>query len=248
MFQSPRFIQNSFSLFFPRQPTIRRKANDFEDHLQGYSQPQIIPVPDDLDPQIPRMIFGSEHGFSQIVVSQINIALNVSYSPDWQTNVENCKAYLVERVPVIFGLIDILENSQVHFSGLSTNARLTSQESDNSILAHIARKFLLNHDVSSIHDLQFKQTKVISDRFFSNLTVRNYRVWAIPESVAPVPHLPRNQVAERGIEIIGDFNDRFAYNEDRDFQTNPKVALDIIQNGLDEATRMISEVTSGVGN
>jgi hypothetical protein len=66
--------------------------------------------------------------------------------------------------------------------------------------------------------------------------------------MAPVPHLPGNQVVERGIEIIGDFNDRFAYNEDRDYQTNPKVALDIIQNGLDEATRMISEVTSGVGN
>lgn len=247
MFKDPRYIQNIFSLFFPRQPTIRRKANDFEDRLANlYFQPQIIPVPDDLDPQVPRMIFGSEHGFSQIIISQVNIKLNVSYSPDWQVDIDKGRQYLLERVPKLFDLVAILEDSTVNFSGLSTKVRLATQQNDQSILSHIAKKILVNQDVSSLHDLQIKQTNVLSDRFFSNIVIGNYRVWTIPDSVTSVPHLHRNQVVERGIEINGDFNDRFAYNEGRQYQTGSIVAQEIIQQGLDEMHRVISEVISDV--
>jgi len=82
MFDKAKYIQNGFNISFSRQPEIRRRANDFEDRLKGlYFQPHIVPVPDDLDPEVPRMLFGSEHGFSQIIVSQISLVLNVTYSP-----------------------------------------------------------------------------------------------------------------------------------------------------------------------
>ena len=52
MFEQTKFVNNSFSLVFPRQPQIRRMANEFEDRLkERYFQPQIISVPDDLDPE-----------------------------------------------------------------------------------------------------------------------------------------------------------------------------------------------------
>lgn len=90
MFESIKYIQSSFSVSFSRQLQIRRSANTFEDFLKShfsghYGQPQVISVPDELDSEIPRIIFGSRHGFSQVIVSQINMTLNVTYSPDWQT-------------------------------------------------------------------------------------------------------------------------------------------------------------------
>lgn len=75
MFETPKFITNNFSVVFKREPTIRRMANDFEDRLKGYYfQPQIVPVPDEIEPAMPRIIFGSEHGYSQIIFSQISVA------------------------------------------------------------------------------------------------------------------------------------------------------------------------------
>ena len=54
MFENAKYIKNSFNIFFSRQPEIRRRANDFEDKLKGrYFQPHIVPVPDDLDPEVP---------------------------------------------------------------------------------------------------------------------------------------------------------------------------------------------------
>jgi hypothetical protein len=105
MFQPPSYIQNSFSIFFPRQEMIRRRVNEFEDTLTGrYSQPQVLPIPDELDPEVPRILFDSKHGFSQIVISQINMSLNVSYSSDWQSDIGRGRNYLTERVPTLFDL------------------------------------------------------------------------------------------------------------------------------------------------
>lgn len=243
MFQQSRFIQNSFSIFFPRQLTIRRQSNDFEDILKGqYFQPQIISVPDEMNPEIPRIIFGSEHGFSQIVISQINISLNVSYSPDWQLDINLGKEYLMEKVPLLFSLVETIGDPEVYFCGLSTKARLASQSDSHSILEHIARLFLSNEEQSNSHDLQIKKTVTHDDRFFSTQSVGNYRVWKIPENPDFILHLSNNQVIEQGIEIIGDYNDRYGYNQHPDYKSGLNVANDIVTNGITEAIRLAAIV------
>src|SRR4051794_20050190 len=98
IFSTPRYVQNSFSVIFPRQLDIRRRANDFENKLSGnYGQPQIFPMPDELEPEAPRIIFNSSHSYSQIVISQISITMNVNYSPEWQVNADLRRNYLLER-------------------------------------------------------------------------------------------------------------------------------------------------------
>ena len=92
MLETARYIQNSYSVTFPRQHDVRRKANKVEDflqtHLAGhYKQPMVIAVPDEVDPEIPRLMFGSRHGFSQLILSQVGLTLHVTYSPDWQVDV-----------------------------------------------------------------------------------------------------------------------------------------------------------------
>src|SRR5215213_5074766 len=109
MFQAARYIQNSFSIIFPRVHDIRRRANAFEDLLRGeYGQPQIISVPDEFAPEVPRIIFESEHRYSQIVISQVSIALNVTYSVDYQIDATKRNPYLVERINSLFALLDLL--------------------------------------------------------------------------------------------------------------------------------------------
>jgi len=54
----PIFAASSFSVVFPRVPRIRRLTNELEDRLADpYGEHQSIPVPDELDPQVPRIIF-----------------------------------------------------------------------------------------------------------------------------------------------------------------------------------------------
>lgn len=220
---------------------IRRRDHDFEDRLSGqYFQPQIIPVPDDFSPEVPRMIFGSEHGFSQIIVSQINISLNVSYSPDWQIDISKGKEYLNEKIPILFDLVESLEGAEANFCGFNTKVRLTSSADDKSILSHIAKLFLSGDAEANLHDLQIKKTSTCSEQFYSNQTVSNYRVWKSPESQAVVPHLSQNQIIERGIEITGDYNDRYGYNQNLGYESNRDVANIIVAQGIDKMGHIIA--------
>jgi hypothetical protein len=242
VFQNPRYVQNSFSLAFPRQQTIRRKANDFEDRLAGmYFQPHIIPVPDDIDPEFPRMIFGSEHGFSKIIISQINITLVVTYSPEWQVDIPRGRAYLLERAPVLFCLLGVL-GVDPYYCGLGTRVRLASSAPDNAILDQLARQFLTIPDVEDLHELLIKLTRVVSCRFFSHLAIQNYRSWATGVGELGAVPLPIKQTSERGVQLIGDINDRYAFNETPGYRSSENAAREIINLGLEEIQSMVVAV------
>lgn len=242
MFEEPRYIGNSFNVTFSRQPAIRRMANDFEDKLEGqYFQPQIIPVPDDLDPNVPRMIFGSRHGFSQIIVSQINLLLSVTYSPDWQLDISKGREYLLDRVSILFRLLDILEGAELCFCGLTTLVRLPSKTDADRIFGDMTELCMRDWDIQDLHDIQIKTTAVISKLFFSNITLRNYRIWKHGEN-QEILRLPLEKTMEQGIEIEGDFNDRYNFNEDPGYSSSQDITGEIIDKGLAEIRRAISKV------
>lgn len=246
MFQLPKYIQNSFSIFFPRQEMIRRKVNDFEDVLADhYSQPQVFPVPDELNPEVPRILFDSEHGFSQIVISQINMSLNVTYSSDWQSDISKGMEYLTERVPILYRLVGSLgDERKIHYCGIVTRARAVSQQDDRAIISHMSRILQLGQDETDLHDLEVKKTTTLSERFFSNVTLKNYRTWRIPEdSIFRPPRVSDNQIIERGIEVTGDFNDRYKYNQDPSYDSESTLARDIINQGIEEVNRLLSQMT-----
>jgi len=251
MFQRTRYLRNSFSLTFPRQPDIRRKANDFEDalkeKLQGhYSQPQVIAVPDELDAEVPRLIFASRHGFSQIIISQVSIVLNVTYSPDWQSDIEKGRDYLSERVKVLYELLSVLNGIRPYFSGLTTHVRLVSNADDKQILEDLSKLWTKDCfdglELDTTHELLLKMTTVHSERFFSNMTVRNYRGWTFEGAQTGIRPSPSAEASERGVEIIGDFNDRYAYNEKNNYFSESAVADEIISGGLNEIKRVIAEI------
>jgi hypothetical protein len=236
----PRYTQNSFSIAFPRYPNIRRRANDFEDFLkkrfQGhYGQPQVIPVPDELDPEVPRLIFGSRHGFSQIIVSQIGMTLNATYSPDWQIEIAKGREYLKSRGKALFELLSMLENIPAYFSGLTTRVRLATESNENGLLRQMRNRLDISLPGEDIHEINVKITTVEEDKFFNNITIQNFRTWKNIQSPDSIPRLSRKNSSERGLEIIVDFNDRYAFNERPDYFSSDDVALEVIDKGLQRA-------------
>ncbi|HLG29906.1 MAG TPA: hypothetical protein VI387_06800, partial [Candidatus Brocadiales bacterium] len=96
-----------------------------------------------------------------------------------------------------------------------------------------------NQDVRGIHDLQFKRTTIESGRFFSNITLNNYREWNIEGREQGIINLPTKEASERGIEIVGDFNDRYKFNEDKEYRSAIEVACIIIDEGLSEIGKFV---------
>ena len=252
MFKESKFLQNSFVINFSRCTTIRRLANNFEDALKEklsghYSQPQVIPVPDELDPEVPRLIFTSIHGYSQIIISQISLVFNVIYSPDWQIDISKGKDYLLERSKVLFDLLlEVIPNIKIYFCGLTTRVRIPSKLKEEDLISFLKTKFLKDTTITKdIYDIQLRTTKVIEKKFFSNITVQNYRAWEKMEPLIEIPRLSFDKVNEKGIEIIGDFNDRYAFNENKSYYSTKEVSKEIIHKGIEIVLKVINYILQG---
>lgn len=252
MFGQPKYIQNTFSVSFERCRDVRRRVNAMEDSLKQkypghFGQPQMIPVPDEFDPEVPRVIFESQHGFSQIIVSQIAVTLNVTYSPDWQLDISKGRQYLLERVTILYALFEAMRDDRraAYFCGLTTRVRLQSSVDDAATVSALISQITKNGDGSATYDINLRRTTVVADRFFSNTAIQNYRSWQAEPDVTQIPRLRRNAATERGIEVIGDFNDRYAFNEQDGYSSTADVATEVIDRGLDEVRNAIERFQRG---
>ncbi|AVX32179.1 hypothetical protein CTH_2642 [Carboxydocella thermautotrophica] len=236
-----KLINTSFSVVFPRQAHIRRKAYELEDRLKNlYLQPEILPVPDEIDPEMPRIIFSSHHGYSQLIVSQVNIQLTAFYSPDWQENMELGKKYFMERSSLIFNLLDLIGDIKPYFCGITNRAQINIDTiSDKVVLKQIANTFLkeLSDNTS---DIEVKNTKIVDNRFYSNIIVRNFRTWEHNDH-QEVIRLSNKGALKRGIEVICDFNDRYAFNEIENYFSDKSILNEIIERGFTELNSVLAQ-------
>ncbi len=246
MFQTPKYLQNSFSIVFPRKPSIRKNVFEFEKKLEDlYIQPQVINIPDEINPEMPRMVFTSKHGHSQIIISQVNLVLNVNYSSDWQSDISQGKEYILNKVSVLYELLNILEEACPYFSGFNTLVQIPAQEEDNeTIISHIYNLFSKDLEPSpyDLYEFQFKTSKIVEDSFFSNITIQNYRNWNLDFGVEGIPKLYSKDIIESGIQIVGDFNDRYAFNEKESYCSIQKQAQKIIDLGLAKVSNTIEQI------
>ncbi|SRR5579883_589255 len=246
MFQKPKYLQNSFSLVVPRKPFIRRKVFDFEKKLENlYNQPQITNIPDEMNPDIPRMVFTSKDGHSQIIISQLNFILKIQYSPDWQFEVFKGKEYILSKVSILYELLDILDEKCPLFCGFNTLVQIPAQEEDDeSVISRIYNLFSKdgNPDSFDIYEFQIKTSKVLEEKFFSNITIQNYRNWNIDFVGEGILKLSNKGIIESGIQITGDFNDRYAFNENEFYCSIENQAKKIIDLGFGEVNNMITKI------
>ena len=247
MFQKPKCLQNNFSIIFPRKISIRRKAFDFENKLENFfNPPQVIEVPDNINPELPRMVFTSKHGHSQIIISQMNFVLNVNYSIDWQSDLSKGREYLLQKVSILFDLLEIIDEKCPSFCGLNTLVQIPAEDNGGKVISHINNFFSNNRNLSSsdIYEFQSKISKIVSSQFFSSIIIQNYRNWDISNiELGGILKFPINKITESGIQILGDFNDRYIFNEKESYCSEENQAKTIIELGLNEINTTIEEIT-----
>ena len=226
-------IRSTFTeLVFSRVHQIRRHLNDFEDKLSGrYGQPQTIPVPDELDPAVPRVMFQSLGGHSQIVISQMSITLNVTYDGEWVRDASKRASYLLDRVPLVHELCKVA-GAEPAFTGLNGRARLASSASDANILDKLVGVLGIKDVPGELSELSLRMSSIVDHQYFDNVTIQSYRQWSLDDPTA-VRRLPSARATSRGIELIQDFNDRYAYNEQSDYLTSAETGALVV------GTRMI---------
>ena len=234
MLAEPRLVQHTMTVHFPRRPGIRREVNVLEDALNeacpdGYGTPQVIPMPDEFGADFPRIIFSSVKGFSTIAVSQQTISLVVNYSIDWQIDTKKCLEYLKKRAGMLFKMLERLEESSAYV-GVTTLARVSSTENDaNEVLEPLKRLLSPDLDLDGANEITFRLSKSVDNIYFTNATIATSMEWT-PDHIAS-GRFPLGEHTSANIDIVGDFNNRLAFNENSIDVTTLADAVGMIDQG-----------------
>jgi hypothetical protein len=245
--EETQYIESSFSVIFPRQADIRLKINDFERKLKGhYGQPQIINIPDDIGPEAPRAIFISNDTYSQIVISQVNIVLTINFSVDLQYNENLRKNYVLEKSSLVFDMVNSIriEGKQIKASycGFTTTVHIPVNSKEISVIGLVSKLLNVDGDHRDIHDISRRVARIVKDKYFSNIVIENYRTWQFDIPTTSIIKLRNANIKEQGIQVIGDYNDKFAYQERSSYSTTKSEMNKVIEQGLKVIAQAVEEV------
>lgn len=248
MFAQPKYIQAGISIIFPRKSDIRRSAGDLENALTGeFNPPTVIGVPDEMQSEVPRMVFESPNGYSQLVISQVSMTINVGFSPDYQIDDTSRQDYLGRKIPLLFKSLNICGINNAYFVGLNWIVRIaTPMVPDNHVIQALARHLLPGQTPRSLFDLEVKRVEVIESKYFSNVTFANYRQWSDDVQTSGIVRRPQLTAADRGVQIVFDFNDRYSFNEKEDYRTDVQVALDILTKAQEISSETIQAIIRSI--
>lgn len=232
MFEPLKYIQSTFSLVFPAVGDLRSVEQELYGVLKGRYFQAGLASQSSQGPNV-ALVYQSQHGHSQIVIEPNSATLNVVYSPNWQTAVDRAQGYVEERSHLLFDLLTVAHAESPLFCGSVTRARLTATTaSDEDIARFAAQLFAPKVDPETAHDVLFRSTNLVDGTYFNNITIQNYRDWTIGLPPIGVMRLSRYQAAGRGIEIVGDFNSRYAFNEGVEFSVTKDVATHVLARNL----------------
>ncbi|WP_349984442.1 hypothetical protein ABRP17_016675 [Stenotrophomonas sp. WHRI 8082] len=240
-----------------RNQMIRRAINDIEDlvkasSVDGFAQPQMFPFPDELEPEIPRVVFTSKGGHSQLMVSQISITFNVTYSDDWAADHEKCLNYLASKVRLLF---DIARAGWKSFPGPSftgvTTVFRAGADSQKAAVA-MAAQFFANREelIASANELSCRRSLSVGDHFFNNLALQTFAGFdqSLLVALNGIPKMRSDSLTACGVEVSCDYNDRLAFNERDDYVSSESTLSGMLAAGFQSALEAVGTIRQGAGN
>lgn len=214
-----KLVRMTVSVKYPTEIKVRRNANLIEDLFEEkYNQPMVIPIPDEIDPNFPRIQLQSKNGHSNIAFSQISVDFNVGFDGDYESDYGLCEKYVRERIDMIIKFFKDPEvnKEKIYYTGLSTQIKFEFEKTE-KVIEYMKRNFdLKKYENASIYDYSQKVSIVESEKYFQNIAIGNYRdyqqVTVNPESPS-ITSFVGSEVVSSGLLITLDVNDRYHYNE-----------------------------------
>lgn len=209
----------SISVTYKRINGVKKTYYNNEEILKQYfNEATVLPVPDDAPDEIPRIIVKTLHEHAQLNITPVASTLQITYNDGFERDWESCVAYIQERMNTVFEFLNILTDNQYDYIGIVTNVLMDDVATDGAKV--LANNLLKGQDVSRIYDLDIKYTFVEEEKIFVNIMLQNARLFqenASPNNAGDLA--VSNQIAE-SIAAIVDINDRYGFNNDRDYRTD----------------------------
>lgn len=239
-----RIRQTNVNLVYPKVTDWRKKYVVAEDILSDHFMPAtILPIPDEVQEQVPRAIVQSKHGHSVLNVALTVSSFTTTYSGDYVSSWKLCEDYLKDRCDSVYQLVDKLSGTDYEYVGLISNIEFDDIEQ--SSLETLKESIFKENgkELGDFFDVSCKFTYVYKEKYYINITLENTRKLLMEEKKSGIKVKAGD--SENFIAVTIDVNDRYAANQNDGYKSDKSafdeilnITANIINNKL---ARMINE-------
>lgn len=174
-----------------------------------FSSPNILPVPEMLQDDVPRIISNSIDESSQIILSKINCSVSTNFGDDLSSDQLECMNYFENCISTAEEIINTLETDDellLKFLGITTKLIYNSSDS-----VDLLKNNVVNAKLNNICDIDFQITQVVQDRYYANIRIANTRLFDNNINPLSCGFLENNYT--NGICVTIDVNNRYAFSK-----------------------------------
>ena len=219
--------QTMVNITYPIVIDCRKKFIGAEDILSDFFQPaNILSVPDQLNPEISRMIAATKNNHSLLNISLIGATLTTNFDGDFADNWKQCEMYLESRMNAVYRLVDEMTNKNEEYTGLIT--RLEYTPSGNNAV-NMLKKVLLRENGKKLgdpYDILCKLTYIYKNKYFINVSLENIRKYKAEKMDGGKTLL--KEIGNSSIGITLDINDRYLANGEKGYRTSKDAFSDLL--------------------
>ena len=183
----------------------------------------ILAVPANIDPVIPRLTAVSNSDHSNIQISLINAKLLTNFDDHYSENIDLCIDYLKNRALKLYEAL-MSCNINIVYSAIFINL----EERDDYAVEKIRTHFLKMDENKKINEIGIRLTDIVDDKFYRIVSFNNSKQVKIEkvfkgdndEIVFPLISLNDASEIENYLNVSLEFNDRLLFNLDSNYSTN----------------------------
>ena len=222
---SRKCTQMNFNATFNSINGITQKFidNSQNELLKDFNVPQIIPIPEFMQDEIPRIVAVSNGGHSQITLSKINCSITTNFDDNFSSDINKCIEYFDNKTETAIKVINTLENEEslkLKFFGITTELIFDKQNA-----VQLLQDNMIKINTKDICDINLQISRVIQERYYINVRFSNTRLFTNKINALDCGFLDNEH--HNGIQVIIDVNNRYAFSKGK--TRNEKCKLEEIE-------------------
>jgi len=228
----------TISVQFEAVEDLRLKYLSYKNILkEHFQEPTVLPVADDAPTELPRIIAVTKNGHSQMTFTKSSVTLTTVYNDGFEDDWEKCRWYIEGKVKILGNFLHTLSVDRFKYVGLISNIEWES--AGNSPTNFLENK-LLKKSRKNLEDINIRYTFIDNDIYYVNILFANsYKLEGNAYfNVA-------GGLADKGdkyLAISVDVNDRYAFNMNKNYQSNISALDEIVKITTREFEKGIDDI------
>lgn len=211
-----KVVRSRVTVLYEPVVEIRKRIFDLEAVFgDGFLPPQLIPLPDSLPAELPRIEFRSQHGHTTAQFAQTRADLITEFDANFNTDLDKCIEYIRDRSQRLTEAMAVLA-PDVAVTGLALMVRWSQAENDENVgLEEFQRRILRScMQAENAEEIRVVRSVRLDGKYLLNMNISNYRIFfsGTPLDTA-YPRLGQLDLKDWGVEMEVEINDRAAYND-----------------------------------